>query len=232
MSPAKTIGALLIAGVSGFAFVKALQGVQYARTGSTIGTFDGEQNPFPLTQEQKKEAAKDVAEQQQKSAIKTAVDAVLGLFGKEPTTSTTSLQLDQLYDQYGKQYDINPSLIKAIATVESGGNFKAINPADPAYGLMQVLCVPDGKGGCANTLNVPGWDSVTSEKLLDPSINIYYGVNILKWNLDTYGYPKGIAVYNKWSARNEVGEPFSNQAYVDKVKALFNGNTTRYQKSL
>ena len=129
--------------------------------------------------------------------------------------------LDEIYQRYGLFYDLDWRLIKAVATVESSQNPDAVNRADPSYGLMQVLC-KDGPGGrCSNIVNLPGWPP-TQNELLNPDINVKFGAGILKWNIDTYGMPKGISVYNNWSARTapETG-PFPNQGYVDKVLAAY-----------
>jgi len=126
--------------------------------------------------------------------------------------------LDDLYQRHGKQKGLDPMLLKAIAQVESSENPNAKNPADPSVGLMQVLCVPDGSGGCKNKFNIKGWPPDSEKALYDPDLSLHFGAQILKWNLDTYGMPKGIAVYNNWSARQDPQEgPFRNQGYVDKV---------------
>jgi len=132
----------------------------------------------------------------------------------------TELGFDHIYQQVGRTYGVSPRLLKAVARVESSERPNAVNPSDPSYGLMQVLCRGDGDGGCANALNVQGWPPVSKQELFDPRFNVQIGAQILQWNLDTYGFPKGVAVYNKWSARME-SSPFSNQGYVDKVLDAF-----------
>lgn len=140
------------------------------------------------------------------------------LFGN-PKTMT----LDDLYLEFGNRYGIDPLLIKAIASIESSENPNAVNPSDPSIGLMQILCIPDGKGGCKNKFNLPNWDRVKENDLFIPEINLQYGVQILKWNIDTYGFKRGIAVYNNWGARNDPEDgPFPNQSYVDKVLTKYN----------
>lgn len=125
---------------------------------------------------------------------------------------------DSVYKRHASINGIPPSLIKAIAFVESSENPNAINKADPSYGLMQVLCT--GKGAvCENRFIIPGWP-VTRDALLDPELNVSFGAQILGWNVSQYGLLKGIAVYNNWSARTASRDgPFPNQDYVDKVIA-------------
>lgn len=102
---------------------------------------------------------------------------------------------------------------------ESRLNPNAVNAADnESIGLMQVLCRPDGLGGCSNKFNVDGWSEATRKKLFDPRFNIRIGAQILAWNIRTYGLPKAIAVYNRWAERTAlVAGPFENQSYVDAV---------------
>jgi len=143
---------------------------------------------------------------------------------QEPVSTSTS-PLDQIYQSYATQHGVDWRLLKAIAIVESGENTEAVNPNDPSYGLMQVLCTDttNPARGCGNKLNVQGWPPPSKEWLFDPEYNVHIAAQILRWNLDTYGMPKGIAVYNSWSARHDpqMG-PFTNQDYVNKVLREWN----------
>lgn len=125
---------------------------------------------------------------------------------------------DPIYRRHATPNGLMPSLLKAIAFVESSENPMAVNKSDPSYGLMQILCT--GKGAmCENRFILPGWP-VTRDSLLDPELNVSLGAQILGWNVSQYGLLKGIAVYNNWSARSAPREgPFPNQSYVDKVMA-------------
>lgn len=122
---------------------------------------------------------------------------------------------DAIYQKYGKKYNVDWKLIKAIALTESSERPGAINPNDPSYGLMQVLC--SGGEVCTNKFPaIPNWNGMTRTKLLNPEINVDIAAQILRSNINAYGTRKAVAVYNKWGARNE-SEPFSNQSYVNKV---------------
>jgi soluble lytic murein transglycosylase-like protein len=92
--------------------------------------------------------------------------------------------LEDLYQCHGRQKGLDPMLLKAIAIVESSENPNAKNPADPSYGLMQLLCQPDGQGGCRNQLNVIGWPPSSVEQLYDPDYSLHIGAQILRWNID------------------------------------------------
>lgn len=134
-----------------------------------------------------------------------------------------SLTIEDLYRDTAVRFRLNPRLIQAIAIVESGENPRAVNPADPSYGLMQILCIPDGKGGCSNRFNLPDWPPARAEDLYDPEYNLSLAGGILRWNLERYGFPRGIAMYNAFGARLDPPQgPFRNQGYVDKVLAQFN----------
>lgn len=136
------------------------------------------------------------------------------------TGAGTVKPLDTIYKEQGERFNVDWRLLKALSIVESSERPQVKNPADPSYGLMQVLCVPDGNGGCSNKFNIEGWPPVNAEALYDAEYNVSLGAQIIKWNIDTFGLVKGIAVYNNWSARNEQ-QPFSNQSYVDKVLREF-----------
>ena len=134
-------------------------------------------------------------------------------------TETVAPTLDSIYQKYGAQFGVDWRLLKADAQHESGENPSAVNEADnESIGLMQILCRPDGTGGCANKLNVDGWSDATREKLLDPDFNVYIGAQIMAANIKAYGVLKGIAVYNAWDQHTApAAGPFKNQAYVVDV---------------
>lgn len=126
--------------------------------------------------------------------------------------------LDDIYKRHATAAGLDWRLLKAVAIVESNENPQAVNPTDPSVGLMQVLCSgPGADGRCENRLNLPGWPPLR-EELFIPDVNVGFAAGILKWNLDTYGMPRGIAVYNRWASRlDPPAGPFGNQGYVDKV---------------
>lgn len=128
-----------------------------------------------------------------------------------------------IYKKWANIRGLDWKLLKAFAIVESDENPTAVNPKDPSYGLMQVLCSGNGEI-CTNKLNVPDWNSATKTKLLDPDFNMNIASSIIKWNVDNYPLNKAIAIYNNWGARNTPeGEAFPNQSYVDKVLGVYRG---------
>jgi soluble lytic murein transglycosylase-like protein len=119
--------------------------------------------------------------------------------------------LTRYIKKYGLKYGVDWQLLKALAQVESDENPVAKNPADPSYGLMQVLY--------PQHLNVENWPPENESQLYDPDYNVSIGAQIIKWNVQSFGLEKGIAVYNMWGARHSPDNgPFPNQSYVDKVK--------------
>ena len=133
--------------------------------------------------------------------------------------------LDDIYRQYGTMNGLDWKILKAIATVESNENPGAAGSDGKSFGLMQVRCDASCPGcKCHNNLNVVGWSEATPERLTDPDYNVKIAAQVLAWNMEHYGYERGIAVYNSWAARNDPANgPFRNQSYVDKVLGVYSG---------
>jgi hypothetical protein len=98
------------------------------------------------------------------------------------------------------------ALTKAIIARESEWTPGAINPADPSYGLMQVL-LSTARG------IAPG---ITPEQLLEPITNIVIGTTYLWSRLRAYpNLADAVSAYN-------AGRPITaNQGYVDDVLAYY-----------
>ncbi len=117
-----------------------------------------------------------------------------------------------------EQYGYN-----AVVSLDSPLNPSAINPADPSYGLGQILCQgATGDQHCQNRFDIERWNEATPNLLLDPDFNLQIMVQILSSNQRAYGMPKAVAVYNSYSQHTRpVYGPFDNQAYVDSVMNYF-----------
>lgn len=143
----------------------------------------------------------------------------------EKRAETKRPALEELYREVGVRHGVNPRLLRAIAIIESGEDVDAVNPADPSFGIMQLLCTVDNSGQrvCRNTLNLPGWPPSKKQQLFDPVYNLEIAAGILRWNLENYGFPRGVAMYNAFGARMDPQNgPFRNQGYVEKVLGEFN----------
>ena len=139
----------------------------------------------------------------------------------DPAAVSTGDTLRGLVLREALAHGVGPALAAAIVYVESGWDPTAVSPED-SYGLMQVLCRPDGSGGCKNHFDIVGWPPASADALLDPTVNVPLGMQILAWNVQRYGMWQGVAVYNDWAARDDpsIG-PFRNQGYVDRVQERY-----------
>ena len=118
-----------------------------------------------------------------------------------------------------RQTGVDADLLRAVADVESSMRPAAVRHESGgrrSIGLMQVLCP-------SPLNNITGWCGTEPcnggcDALFDEAINVTMGARILRWNLDNFGYPRGVAVYNGWAAHADpLNGPFFNQVYIDKV---------------
>lgn len=111
-------------------------------------------------------------------------------------------QYDVLLNEAGKQYGVDPRLLKAIMTQESGGNPQAVSKAG-AKGLMQIM--PSN----FQSTGVTDWT--------DPRQNIMAGAQILSENLKNSGgnVPLALRYYNGGYDTRRWGQ--ENQAYPGAV---------------
>jgi len=89
---------------------------------------------------------------------------------------------DSLFDEAGKQFNVDPALLKSMMLKESSGNPTAVSPKG-ATGLMQLM------PGTAQEMGV--------SDLTDPRQNIFGGAKYMSGLLDKYGDVKtALAAYN------------------------------------
>ncbi|MBX6333885.1 transglycosylase SLT domain-containing protein [Candidatus Saccharibacteria bacterium] len=100
-----------------------------------------------------------------------------------PWLPDTVKRWEDIFNEMGRKYNINPNLLAIITTLESGGYTKAVSPAD-AQGLMQVT-PPTAKDIARKYLQEPR----DSYDLTDPHTNIEFGAAYLAFLRDEFGEP-------------------------------------------
>lgn len=108
-------------------------------------------------------------------------------------------------------HQVDPQLVRAVMTAESGGNPQATSPVG-AMGLMQLM------PGTAQSLGV--------KNAYDPQQNLEGGAKYLAELTGKYGLEKGVAAYNAGPGAVEKHggvPPYpETQHYVKKVLSLYN----------
>jgi soluble lytic murein transglycosylase-like protein len=101
------------------------------------------------------------------------------------------------FEEAGKEYGINPSLLKSIAQIESNLNPKAMNKNQNGsidIGLMQINSF---------WIKTLGLDS--NKLVSDPCYNTMIGAKVLKQCIDRYGYTwEAVGCYNATSTPKRV----------------------------
>ena len=101
------------------------------------------------------------------------------------------------FEEAGKLYGVNPSLLQSIARVESGLNPKAINinkNGSEDLGLMQI-----------NSEWIEKMQLSREELLSNPCYNVTMGARILKECIDRWGYTwQAVGCYNAVSRTKRV----------------------------
>lgn len=118
-----------------------------------------------------------------------------------------------LFEAAGKQYNVDPRLLRAVMTPESAGDPNAVSPKG-ATGLMQLMPATAKEMGVTDPTN--------------PQQSIFGGAKYLSQQLDKYKDPAlALAAYNAGpGAVDKYGgiPPFpETQAYVKKVSAAYQG---------
>lgn len=150
-----------------------------------------------------------IAQAKKASATRTVRDIY-------PTEMNASLPIanadtSSLIAAAAKKYNVDPKLVSAIATVESGGNQEATSDVG-AIGVMQLM--PDTAAG----LGVDPYDKAQ---------NIEGGAKYIRNMLDTFGgdVEKAVAAYNAGpqAVKDYGGVPpyKETQNYVNKVLDIY-----------
>jgi soluble lytic murein transglycosylase-like protein len=112
--------------------------------------------------------------------------------------------LDPIYQAAAQEWNVDPSLLRAVASVETGGAKTPNSATSPrgAQGLMQIM--PQTQAGLG----------VTNPN--DPTQSIYGGAKYLSQMLDRYKTPElALAAYNagpdRVDAHLATGAPLPNE---------------------
>lgn len=149
---------------------------------------------------------KRVIEQLPPAVPITADTRATGSFIAPPAPVTDPI--DRIVREAAERHKVDPALVKAVISTESGWNPHAVSPKG-AQGLMQLIPDTAERFGVGNPF--------------DPAQNIEAGTTYLKWLLDRYNgdLPKTLAAYNAGEHAVDLyrGVPRyrETQQYVQKV---------------
>lgn len=116
--------------------------------------------------------------------------------GEVLTTFGGTTPYDTFFDEAGRTYNVDPTVLKAMAYIESTMNPNAVSEAG-AQGLMQVMAKYHARNG---------------EDLFDPRTNIMIGSKVLAGHLQRYGGNYGLA-----AAAYNMGGPGLEAEMLDKL---------------
>jgi soluble lytic murein transglycosylase-like protein len=140
-----------------------------------------------------------------------AIPATADEFATAPPVALTEDSgdpMDRMVREAAERHKVDPALVKAVISTESGWNPRAVSPKG-AVGLMQLIPETAERYGVGN--------------LFDPAQNVEGGTTYLKWLLDRYNgdLPKTLAAYNAGEHAVDLyrGVPWypETQKYVQKV---------------
>jgi soluble lytic murein transglycosylase-like protein len=138
----------------------------------------------------------------------TADTEATGSFVKPPAPAADEDPIDRIVKEAAERHRVDPALVKAVITTESGWDPHAISRKG-AEGLMQLIPGTAERFGVGNPF--------------DPAQNVEGGTTYLKWLLDRYNgdLRKTLAAYNAGEgAVDQVGgvpRYRETQQYVQKV---------------
>src|SRR5579862_6047309 len=138
----------------------------------------------------------------------SAGESTAGNANNVEASSSTEDRLDRIVREAAERHKVDPALVKAVITTESGWNPQAVSNKG-AVGLMQLIPGTAQRYGVGNPF--------------DPAQNVEGGTSYLKWLLDRYNgdLTKSLAAYNAGEHAVDLsgGVPAyrETQNYVQKV---------------
>jgi hypothetical protein len=129
---------------------------------------------------------------------------------------------DDVFEAAGKQFNVDPKLLKAMMAQESSGNPNAVSPKGAA-GLMQLMPATAKEVGVTN----PN----------DPAQNIMGGARYMSQMLDKFGdVPTALAAYNAGPGAVSKAGGIPNfpetQNYVSRITANYQGKPMAQQSTM
>jgi soluble lytic murein transglycosylase-like protein len=135
-----------------------------------------------------------------------------GLLPPEGSSNSKEDRLDRIVREAAERHKVDPALVKAVITTESGWNPQAVSPKG-AVGLMQLIPQTAQRFGVNNSF--------------DPAQNVEGGTTYLRALLDRYNgdLTKSLAAYNAGERAVDLsgGVPDyrETQKYVQKVTSAY-----------
>lgn len=166
--------------------------------------------------------------------------------GTKPLAESLSKTYAPLFDKYGRQYGVDPEMLKAMSMQESGGDPKCGYSRQPAWGLMQIENTlasefsSYGKSNFGQSFTLQ--DRIVPEKAVPFGAKRFaddlkhYNGDILKtiqsYNFSKYSLDMLIKKYpNNWMDHrkemgqiNGVGGSYGDPRYVENVLRYYHGN--------
>ena len=118
---------------------------------------------------------------------------------KEGAKVITRETIEKAIEEKSRKYGLEIAMVKAFCEIESSFNPNAINPADPSYGIMQIMPI------CAQDYGyVKDWRNTTQkeiDRLLDLDTSLEIGCRhfsgILARHRTSYGLEGCVQMYNR-----------------------------------
>lgn len=147
---------------------------------------------------------------------------------EDRTTTDKALYTKEKYgaliEKYAKKYGLDPNLVLAVATQESGGKHYDLLDGGPAIGLMQIEKGVWRKGGNMRVFNFESnsWETITItaegysdflHRLRDPEYNIDFACAIIQYNTYYFDYNVLVGLQANNMGMGSVGKVLDNYCY-------------------
>ncbi|MGK4357872.1 transglycosylase SLT domain-containing protein [Enterobacter cloacae] len=131
---------------------------------------------------------------------------------------TSPVIAQDCFDMAGRDYHIEPDLLRAISFRESSWHPDAMNVISNqsyAVGMMQIHS--------QNFSHLAQYGITAANLFRDPCMNIYTGAYYLAIAFKRWGYSwRAVGAYNAGFSETEVQE-MKRQKYAEEIRAIYNG---------